>query len=329
MECGSNVEAAGIGSLRDVAHEMMERELALGDAPALTELCFASVWAVAVLSDGRAGRAFLFNCQHAVYGDLDYERLVSSAELIGWSVADVIAWALDGEGEPSPEGPTRARVDAGADAGSGADAGGAREASFRSLRRSIALACLNALAQRDNDPSALEGRGYRVLPADDRSFLRAEDRVALIGAGMLLQEAADTCARVDVIDMRPRSALQSVLVTDQGVRTGPRDVSYHGVEETDELVGAADVVGITGCALENDTLFGIARLAKRAREFVVFGPSAQIPFDMLERLGTTIVLANRVVDAHRLIDRMLSSFIMRNDDGTTESSVVRLAPPRR
>ena len=122
--------------------------------------------------------------------------------------------------------------------------------------------------------------------------------------------------------MRPRATLQSLLLNAHGERYGPGQVRFHGVEDTTDLVARADVVGITGCALENDSLFDIARLPRKAREFVIFGPSAQVPMELLAALGATRIVTSRIVDAKSLIDGMLANFDAAGPRSATEGYVV-------
>ena len=179
-----------------------------------------------------------------------------------------------------------APVAAGRKASGAATAGGVPDAAAASLARSVALAVANALSCRLNAPAALEARGFGVTAPVDRSFLRPEDGVALIGAGMLLEESAAVCASVDVVDMRPRAALQSgCFWTVTASAAGPARCGSTAWRPPRELVARADVVGITGCALENGSLFDIVRLPRRAREFVVFGPSAQAPMELAGHVG--------------------------------------------
>ena len=292
-------------SLHELIEETLRISCADGLIPTVRRLCFGARWAVVELSDGRAGRAFTFNGQHAVYGALDFEYMKSLQSLTGVHADDAVAQLLD-EGV---HGITSGAVD---------------NAAYCSLRRSVALAVANALSCEVNAPEALAERGFAVSDPSDRSFFRSDDAVVLVGAGMLLREAAAMCASLDVVDLRPRAALQSVLLDADGVRIGPGTVRFHGVEDTAALVAQADVVGITGCALENDSLFDIARLPRRAREFVVFGPSAQAPMELFAALGATRVLASRIVDADALIEGMLEAFDAAGPRSATEGSVVTM-----
>lgn len=285
-------------NLRDLIVSTLGMTCSNEDMPHVGRLCFVAHWAVVVLSDGRAGRAFTFNGQHAVYGDLDFEWMRGMRVLVGQPVDAALEQLLDNDSSS--------------------------DAAQVSLKCSVALALANALSCNLNAPKTLRACGFGITEPTDRSFLRSEDSVVFIGAGMLLQDALSTCAQVDVVDMRPRSALQSLLLDTSGERTGPGRVRFHGVEDTEFLVARADVVGITGCALENDSLFDIVRLSRSAREFVVFGPSAQAPMELFAKLGITRVMTSRIVDAVGLVESMLVGFDAPGLKSATEDYLVTM-----
>lgn len=294
--------------------ELVKETLALtgNDAkfPTVVRICFAERWAIIELSDGRCGRAFTFNGQHSVYGSLDFERMRSMRSLIGTRCNEALTLLF-------------AEADRIEHSGKGDFAAKGAHAAL-SLTRSVILAIVNALSCNLNAPCALEARGFGITASDDRSFLHAEDAVVLIGAGILLKESATMCASVDVVDMRPRAALQTLLLDADGERQGPRNVQFHDVEDTESLVARADVIGITGCALENESLFDIARMPRRAREFIVFGPSAQIPMEIFSALGVTRVVASRITDVKSLTESMLAKFDVTNPRAATEGYVVTM-----
>lgn len=309
--------------LADLAQATLRLACGEGEIPRIERLCFADRWVVAQLSDGHAGRAFLFNGEHAVYGALEFSHMEACKGLVGWSVGDALAWALSCKGD-ALDGGGLVRVPTAPVGLESMAPGDPAAPAFSSLKSSLALALINALSFGLNAPLALRARGFEILPEDDRSFLQDGDHVVLIGAGMLLRESAESCTRVDVIDMRPRASLQSIAVDAEGVHLGPPNVSFHGVEDAERLVADADVVGVTGCALENGTLFEIARLPSRAREFVVFGPSAQAPMECLGSLGASLVLTSRIIDAHALVESMLGGFSVARAPGVSEGYLVRV-----
>lgn len=300
-------------SLADLARSAVLIICGDGEVPLVDRICFADRWAVVQLSDGSAGRAFLFNGAHAVYGALDCSAMKACRCFVGDRADRAIARLLGG-------------ADASRDAGESELPAELADTtpSTLSLRRTLALAVVNALSFKTNDPERLAKRGFGVLSPEDRSFLQEGDRVVLIGAGMLMRESIERCARVDVIDMRLQSALACMVVDGEGVRFGPEEVGFHGVEDTARLVGGADVIAVTGSALANGTLFSIARLPRRSREFVVFGPSAQAPMECFSALGATLVLTSRVVDGSALVAHMMAGFAKTEGQDPCEGYLVRV-----
>ena len=148
-------------SLHELIEETLRITCADGLIPTVRRLCFGARWAVVELSDGRAGRAFTFNGQHAVYGALDFEYMKSLQSLTGVHADDAVAQLLD-EGV---HGITSGAVD---------------NAAYCSLRRSVALAVANALSCEVNAPEALAERGFAVSDPSDRSFFRSDDAVVLV-----------------------------------------------------------------------------------------------------------------------------------------------------
>ena len=82
-------------SLHELIEETLRITCADGLIPTVRRLCFGARWAVVELSDGRAGRAFTFNGQHAVYGALDFEYMRSLQSLTGVHADDAVAQLLD------------------------------------------------------------------------------------------------------------------------------------------------------------------------------------------------------------------------------------------
>lgn len=251
--------------------------------PTVTYVGFGGKWIAVVYSDGRTGRAFAFNEAHAVYGDIPASVIDALADIVGMPADEAIVCVLG-------------------------KAVQATDDSERMFYRSCALALGNALASRMNHPDALQERGFEVKDSSDLSFLLPNDHVVLIGAGMLIDEASRLCRSVDVIDMRPVSALQTIVFSAQGCETGPRRVHFHGPGKTTELLSQADVVGITGCAFANGTVFDLLPLAKNARERVLFGPSAQLPMELIANLGVTHVLTSCEEDGEKLLARLKAPY---------------------
>ncbi len=121
------IAASAPANLRELIEATLSLTCPDGEVPVIEQLCFAARWAVIELSDERAGRAFTFNGQHAVYGALDFEHMRSMKCLLGMRADRAIAQLF--------------REGASAQA---------------SLARSVALAIVNALSCELNAPTELE-----------------------------------------------------------------------------------------------------------------------------------------------------------------------------
>lgn len=296
----------------------------LRHVPVIERVSFGGKWVLVELDDGRAGRAFSFGGEHAVYGQVDFEHVRGMRVLAGMAVDAAIGTLLD---EADALDAASACVGEMTDASENADDYASRtrsHAAAAGFNRSVALAVANALSCNVNAASGLRERGFELSEERDYSFLRPDDAVVLIGAGMLMREARDACARVDVVDMRAPSVLYSASFDAEGERLGPTNVRFHGPEDTRDLVERADVVGVTGCALANESLFEIAEMARGVREFVVFGPSAQLPMELFEQLGVTRVATSRVADAAALVEGMLTGFESSGPRDASEGYAVSL-----
>lgn len=250
----------------------------------IRDIAFGGMWLVVRLEDDTCGRAFMFTGAHEVYGPLDFGAFDRMRPLVGRPVGEAFTWA---------SGP-------GAAGEVGAIVAGA-----------LALACLNAVAAPSNDPDALTARGLTLLDDCVGRLVRPSDRVAVVGAGMYLRELRESGASVDVVDMRPACDLMSAHVTAAGVEVAPRGLRFHGTEDTADLFAQADVLFLTGCTLVNGTFFELMSLPRRARDVVLFGPSAGAPFEALAELGVTCVSGSGVADAGGVIEATLSGMASR------------------
>ncbi len=317
-------EAKRPASLREAARETILLTCESGHVPVIERVSFGGKWVLVELDDGRAGRAFSFGGEHAVYGQVDFEHVRGMRVLAGMAVDAAIGKLLD---EADALDAAFACAGEATDVSENADGYASRtrsHAAAAGFNRSVALAAANALSCNVNAACGLRERGFELSEERDYSFLRPDDAVVLIGAGMLMREARETCASVDVIDMRAPSVLYSASFDAEGDRLGPANVRFHGPEDTRDLVERADVVGVTGCALANESLFEVADMIGGAREFVVFGPSAQLPMELFERLGVTRVATSRVTDAPALVEGMLTGFESSGPRDASEGYVVSL-----
>lgn len=250
----------------------------------IRDIAFGGMWLVVRLQDDACGRAFMFTGAHEVYGPLDLGAFERMQALVGQPVGEAFSWATSERGA----------------AELGAIVAGA-----------LALACLNAVSAAGNTPEALATAGLTLLDDCVGELVRPGDRVAVVGAGMYLRELRESGATVDVIDMRPACDLMSAHVTAAGVELFPRGLRFHGTQDTEELFAQADVLFLTGCALVNGTFFDLMALPRRARDVVMFGPSAGAPFAALAELGVTCVSGSSVADTDGLIEATLGGMASR------------------
>ncbi len=281
------------GQLQDLFEETCDLCMSNSLEPCLAEIGFGNKWTVASLDDGRSGRAFNFTGEHAIYGPMDLAILDELTSYAGQPVSSLAAWVFEES----------------------------KEFSTSILRQSVGLSVINALASWINAPEALSDRGYSIKPFTDRSFIRPEDRVVVVGAGMVIKEAAAICGHVDIIDMRPLCSLQTLRIG-KTVERGPSGMVFHGIEDTDALFNQADVICITGSSLVNETFFELAKLPHHAHEFVLFGPSAQAPVSLLGTWGVTRIITSRVSDGKRLLESMLSGSDKKVSEPCTQSYTV-------
>lgn len=281
---------------------LWERTVAAHPAAAASpvrDIAYGGMWVVVRLENGDCGRAFAFTGAHEVYGPFDLAVLEELRELVGLLASEAFAQLL------SPEAPAR----------------------FGRLAQTVAVALLNAVAASGNEPAALEARGLQLLDDVVRALVRPGDRVAVVGAGMFLPELAACDAQVDVVDLRPACDLVSAHVTAEGVSYEPRGLTFYaGEEATPQLIAAADVLMLTGCTLVNGSFFDLMRLPRRARDVVLFGPSAGAPFEALAELGVTCVAGSWVVDGDAVVASTLGGRAARQTPREAAVSYVAAVP---
>jgi uncharacterized protein (DUF4213/DUF364 family) len=91
---------------------------------------------------------------------------------------------------------------------------------------------------------------------------------------------------------------------------GPKAVTFHPAAENPAVLGAADVVFITGSTLVNGTFDEVTGWAKGARVRAIYGPSAQLPPEFFFEHGLTHVLSTVIRDVRRFEDDMVNDLDM-------------------
>ena len=269
-------------------------------ATELRDVAFDGKWLFVRLANGCCGRAFAFAGAHGVHGPFDFAAFDLMRRFVGAPLEGLVAWTL------SPEGVR--------------DLGG-------HLAGAVCVAAMNAVCAPGCNREAFEARGLRVVEDCVGATVRPGDRVAVVGAGMFMRELASAgLASLDIIEMRPACDLMRAHVSAAGVETFPKGISFRPVEDTAPLFAEADVLLLTGSTLVNGTLFDLMRLPRRAREVVLFGPSASMRPEVLFELGATCVTATVLDSLDAFLAGDLCTFEgWRPPEGTTHSYTV-IAP---
>lgn len=272
--------------------------------PTLEKFCFAGKWLFVKLSNGNGARTFLFNGEHDVYGALSPTEVERCKHYIGAPVSR-IACSIHHYITPDCT-----------------DAVAAFYGSFMN-------ALISALSARINEKSALIEAGYEMIDRKPgHRFFQPDDVVSLVGAGMLLDEAQTQPKEANVIDMRPLTALQSVYFSPTETRYGSKNLNLYGPEHTDELLARSTVICATGCTVNNNSFFSLARKAQHAREFILFGPSAQAPMEFFKAYGVTQIVTSKDIDIDLSMKQTLNSMFQPKLPENQERYLIRLNPPR-
>lgn len=161
-----------------------------------------------------------------------------------------------------------------------------------SLRRTLALAVLNALAetllQRDGPPA-----GWQISEGDSFSAVRiaATDKVLLVGAfGPYIRAL--------------RKAGQDFRVLEQDPATLRSDemAYYVPAVQAGDVLPWADVLIVTGTTLLNGSLGGLLDARRPGGEVALVGPSVPLLAEPLAERGVTLLGGVRVGDAPGTLD---------------------------
>ncbi len=251
-------------------------------ATGVRDVAFDGKWLFVRLADGCCGRAFAFAGAHGVHGPFDFAAFDLIRGRIGAPLGEFVDWTLSREGVR--------------------DLGG-------HLAGAVALAAVNAVCAPGCTREAFEARGLRVVGDCVGATVRPGDRVAVVGAGMFMRELASAgLASLDIVEMRPACDLMRAHVSAAGVETFPKGIAFRPVEDTAALFAEADALFLTGSTLVNGTFFDLMRLPRRAREVVVFGPSASMRPDALFELGATCVASTALESLDEFFANGLAGF---------------------
>lgn len=178
--------------------------------------------------------------------------------------------------------------------------------------RSIGVAAMTALSQPLITPAQLKKRHFEVSNNSGgyNSLIKKDDIVAVVGYGGGVSRMLGTCKELHVTDMRPRTAFQTVLITDRAVEYAPREVFVHPEKENKEVIGKASVVIVTGSSLVNGTFEELLSYRRNPRLTIVYGASAAMIPDVLFEHGVDSVHASRISDPVQLEIGMMNEMNM-------------------
>jgi uncharacterized protein len=255
------VAHAGLGeAYRMIVERYHQQRLASG---VLESVVLSGHWTMVKGSADQSGFAFAFNGEHAVYGTLDTEPLLSLQRFVGKPLFMLVEHLLDEDAL---------------------------------ILRAALVATLNALTRPLVLGDQLKANYGKYLhsspPGDWLDFIRPDDHVTMIGYGPVKDVLAhvESCS---VCDMRPRGVLQTLSVG-RSIEYGPKGVTVCGASEAPEVLAGSSVVLITGSTLVNGTIDGLVAWAAGARVIGVYGWSAAILPEYLVQLGTNYIAANQV-----------------------------------
>ncbi len=171
--------------------------------------------------------------------------------------------------------------------------------------RSLAVCSLSCLSQPFlNDDSSRE-RGLGAVE-DIVSLVRPDDRVAVVGYGLMVNVLKKVCREVHVTEMRPRHFIDSIVI-DGDTHYYPDDVHFHSHLENEDVLGSSDVVFITASTLVNGTFDELLGYCGNTRLCGIYGPSGSILPDALFGMGLDFTRAYEITDPDVFVRDALDS----------------------
>lgn len=165
-------------------------------------------------------------------------------------------------------------------------------AATASLRRTLAIAVLNALSEahwRLRPPADYTVKG----DADGFDELGDADPGLTVVVGALVPM---------IRELKRRKAAFRILELDASTLKPDELPFFLPAERAAEVVPRADALVITGTTLINDTLEGLLALARPRARVIVVGPTASFLPDAMFRRGVTAVAGVRATDGEALLD---------------------------
>lgn len=232
------------------------------EPPLLKQVVFLKKWNFVCAESGEIGVAFNFTGEHAVYGsEINFDYFIELQVHLGRDLFEFIEYLLN---------------------------------SSEIQMRSVCLATLNLLSQAISSNQELVARGISLVTTHDFSFINSEDVVTVVGYGGVIDKLYGNCKELNVLDMRPKSSLQTLIIGED-IEYGPQGITFYSTTESQEVLNRSDIVMLSGCTLVNGTCKELVAQATKARVKGVFGPSGQIVPEFLFKLGINYISSNRFI----------------------------------
>jgi len=204
------------------------------------------------------------------------------------------------------------------------------------LERSIGIACMSALSQKFLGCNGIRRRGYlsqcwktgdefvQDFPVFSR-VITPDQTVAVVGYGRQIAPVHAWCRKLHIIQVNPLETLESVLIDDE-CNDLPSAIEYHTPDESERVLGAADVVLMSTSTLVDNTFEQHIRSAKNARLIGMYGiGSSLIPDAFFER-GVDMFSSFRIINPLSFNNAMENDYDMEHSMNITQKQYLMMRP---
>jgi len=158
------------------------------------------------------------------------------------------------------------------------------------LKAAVGIATINALSaillEDDECPYKPSAFGNAL----DLIQITGEDTVVMVGAfPPFIKRIQEITKKLFVIEKNPRTVGKG------------ENIEIESEARLQELIPQGNILIITGVTLVNHTLEPILRLARKARDIVVVGPTASVYPEPLFKRGVTVLGGVRITDTSKMI----------------------------
>jgi len=158
------------------------------------------------------------------------------------------------------------------------------------LKAAVGIATINALSAILLEDEACQYKPSAYGNALDLVKITGEDTVAMVGAfPPFIKRIQEITKKLFVIEKNPR-----VMGKGDMVEIEPE-------VRLKEIIPQANIIVITGVTLVNHTLGPILKLAGKASEIIVVGPTASVYPEPLFKRGVTVMGGVKITDAAKMI----------------------------